>query len=103
MSYVVVAHFRTVADGAEAFGALMGEHARRSRSEEPGCQVFELCQDEADPRLFLLYEVYDDEVAYQAHRADPRHPAILKAVEPLLEKTGESLFHSRQVLRRISP
>ncbi len=103
MSYVVLARFRARPGQAPAFERLMAEHARRSREEEPGCLAFDLCRDETDAALFLLYEVYRDAAAYADHRADPRHAAILRAIAPLVVEREDSPFVSRDVLVRLSP
>ena len=50
-----------------AFEAAIVDNARASRETEPGCRQFDVCRDPADERLFLLYELYDDEAAVQAH------------------------------------
>jgi quinol monooxygenase YgiN len=36
---------------------------------EPGCRRFDILNLSSDPNHFLLYEVYDNEAAFQAHRA----------------------------------
>jgi len=36
---------------------------------EPGCRRFDILNLNSDPNHFLLYEVYDNEAAFQAHRA----------------------------------
>ena len=36
---------------------------------EPGCRRFDILNLKSDPSHFLLYEVYDNEAAFQAHRA----------------------------------
>ena len=36
---------------------------------EPGCRRFDILNLASDPNHFLLYEVYDNEAAFQAHRA----------------------------------
>jgi autoinducer 2-degrading protein len=37
--------------------------------KEPGCRRFDILNLASDPNHFLLYEVYDNEAALQAHRA----------------------------------
>ena len=34
---------------------------------EPGCQVYRVVNSKDDPNTFVLFEVYDDEDAFQAH------------------------------------
>ena len=72
MSYVVLAEFRVKDAHVADFIARMGEHAALSRAE-PGCQLFEVAQNAADPALIVLYERYTDEAAYVAHRATPHY------------------------------
>lgn len=51
----------------EAFAAAIAQNAQASRETEPGCRQFDVCRDPADPGLFFLYELYDDESAVQQH------------------------------------
>ena len=37
--------------------------------KEPGCRRFDILNLASDPNHFLLYEVYDNEAAFRAHRA----------------------------------
>lgn len=47
---------------------LLAETARRSVAE-PGCERFEIYHSEADARVFLLVERWQDQAALDAHRA----------------------------------
>ena len=51
--------------------AAIGEQARTSLAEEPGCLRFDVCEDLADPEHFVLYEIYADEEAFALHRTTP--------------------------------
>ena len=53
------------------FLAAMGENARSSVREEPGCQRFDVCSVDGDEHRFVLYEHYTDAGAFDAHRAAP--------------------------------
>jgi autoinducer 2-degrading protein len=37
-------------------------------AREPGCRRFDILNLSSDPNHFLLYEVYDNEAAFKAHR-----------------------------------
>jgi autoinducer 2-degrading protein len=37
--------------------------------KEPGCRRFDILNLASDPNHFFLYEVYENEAAFQAHRA----------------------------------
>jgi (4S)-4-hydroxy-5-phosphonooxypentane-2,3-dione isomerase len=51
----------------EAFAVAIALNAKTSRESEPGCLQFDVCRDSANPQLFFLYELYNDEAAVQAH------------------------------------
>jgi autoinducer 2-degrading protein len=67
----LVVEFRIHAEHIEAFDTAMRANAQASREREPGCRQFDVCRDPAEPALFLLYELYDDEAAIQAHLQSP--------------------------------
>jgi quinol monooxygenase YgiN len=51
----------------KAFTAAIRENARASREAEPGCRQFDVCVAPDDPAKLVLYEVYDDKAAFEAH------------------------------------
>jgi len=53
----------------EARAALVA--IEREANKEPGCRTFVVHQSKDDPRVFCLYEQYDDEAAFEAHQATP--------------------------------
>jgi quinol monooxygenase YgiN len=63
----VIAHYRTRPDKADHVRAVLARHARASAAE-PGCIRFLAHQDAEDPTRFALYETYEDEEAFAAHR-----------------------------------
>jgi len=65
--FVVMVDFR-LRPGAQAdFRALMDENARASVREEPGCRRFDVVEPRGEPGRILLYEIYDDEAAFEMH------------------------------------
>ena len=100
MSYVVVAELRAREGLEEAFGAFLDAHARASREQEPGCRVFDVCQDPDDPALYLTYEVYADGAAYGAHRESAHYHHFRERAPELLADDGRRMFVSRRVLQR---
>jgi (4S)-4-hydroxy-5-phosphonooxypentane-2,3-dione isomerase len=67
----LIVEFRIHAAHVEAFAQALAANARASREREPSCRQFDVCRDAADPGLFFLYELYDDEAAVQAHLRAP--------------------------------
>jgi quinol monooxygenase YgiN len=66
---VLIVEFRIRPECAADFERAIVDNARASRETEPGCRQFDVCRDERDPALFMLYELYDDEAAIAAHVA----------------------------------
>ena len=52
--------------------ATLGD-ARGSVENEPGCFRFDVLEDNSDPDLVHLYEIYRDQVAIDAHRMMPHY------------------------------
>jgi quinol monooxygenase YgiN len=65
--YTVVVEFRIRSPHVQHFRQAIVENARLSLETEAGCHQFDVCCDPADPSLFFLYELYDDEAAFKLH------------------------------------
>jgi quinol monooxygenase YgiN len=90
--YVVVARFTALPGSGDAVACLLAEmvpHALR----EPGCHAYIVNRSVDDPNIFLLYEQYDDEDAFGAHRETaPFNRIVLGQVIPLLADRGREIF-----------
>jgi quinol monooxygenase YgiN len=49
----------------------MAANAEASVRNEPGCLRFDVCSVAGDPHRFVLYELYTDAAAFEAHKASP--------------------------------
>jgi (4S)-4-hydroxy-5-phosphonooxypentane-2,3-dione isomerase len=65
--FVVVVEFEIKPEQRAAFLPLMLANARASAETEPGCRQFDVCADPQRPELILLYELYKDRAAFDAH------------------------------------
>jgi (4S)-4-hydroxy-5-phosphonooxypentane-2,3-dione isomerase len=83
--FVLVVSLRVIPDKDERFRAAIEANAAASRRDEPGCRRFDVLRDNADPHHYLLYEMYDDEAAFQAHRNTPHFPLWRQAAAECLE------------------
>jgi (4S)-4-hydroxy-5-phosphonooxypentane-2,3-dione isomerase len=72
--FVLVVSIRVKPGKDRQFLAAIEANAAASLRDEPGCRRFDVLRDNADPRHYLLYELYDDEAAFQAHRNMPHFP-----------------------------
>jgi quinol monooxygenase YgiN len=80
--FVIVAEFEVRPEGLERFLELAKADASQSVAKEPGCRQFDVTVDRAGNRV-LLYEVYDDEAAFEAHLKTPHLEAFRAGIEPL--------------------
>ncbi|MDH3388537.1 MAG: antibiotic biosynthesis monooxygenase [Gammaproteobacteria bacterium] len=69
--YVVVVEFSARPRHADAFKRRVRQQAQDSLEREPGCHVFDVCIDPERDNFVLLYEVYSDRAAFDAHLASP--------------------------------
>jgi quinol monooxygenase YgiN len=71
MAYVVSAVWTAKPGKEELVRDAIRQLVPLSRAE-PGCRFYQPHADPAEPRVFRLFEVYDDEAAYKAH-GDSEH------------------------------
>ena len=81
MSYVVTVVFVARPEHREDFRRAMIENATASRTLEPGCRQFDVCEN-ADGSEIFLYEIYDDEAAFKAHLATAHYLQFNAKVTP---------------------
>ena len=67
----VVARLRAAKNKGDALAALLTEQAAVVRKAEPGCLVYRVHRSTRDPDLFLFYETYADDAAFDFHRKAP--------------------------------
>jgi len=79
----LIVEFHLASGGWPSFQRIVAEHARLTRAEEPGCLQFDLLHDEDAADHAILVEIYADRAAYDAHRENPRMPAVNAALAPL--------------------
>jgi (4S)-4-hydroxy-5-phosphonooxypentane-2,3-dione isomerase len=93
MSFVLLVNIRIKPENVERFMKGIAENARAAR-KEPGCRQFEVLVDAKDKTRIVLFEVYDDEKAFEAHQATPHFKKYLADAVPLLAS------RERQVLSK---
>ena len=83
MSFVLEVKIRIKPDSVDAFMAKLADNAKAARTE-PGCRTFDVSVDPNDKTSVMLYEVYADEKAFQAHQETPHFKKYLAEAIPLL-------------------
>ena len=67
----LVVKIRVKAEYRERFLEEMRADALGSERNEPGCLMFNIVQDSADPDVLHLFEVYADDEAVETHKQAP--------------------------------
>ncbi len=71
MPMIVLAVTYVIRAGHEAEAENYLRELISASRQEPGCRAYDVNRSTDDPRVFLIYERYDDEAALEAHRATP--------------------------------
>ncbi|HSD43153.1 MAG TPA: putative quinol monooxygenase [Burkholderiales bacterium] len=80
---VLVVNIRVKPENVEKFMAEVLANAEAARTE-PGCRQFEVLVDKSDPTRLMLYEIYADDAAFEAHQQTPHFKHYLANAVPLL-------------------
>lgn len=91
MAFVLVVNIRVKPENLDAFMKKLGDNARAARNE-PGCRQFEVLVDPKERTKLMLFEVYDDEKAFEAHQATPHFKKYLAEAVPLLASRERQVF-----------
>jgi (4S)-4-hydroxy-5-phosphonooxypentane-2,3-dione isomerase len=65
--FVIIVDFRLRPGSKPVFRDLINENARASCRDEPGCRRFDVLESPSEADRIVLYEIYDDRAAFQAH------------------------------------
>ena len=83
MSYVLQVQITVKPESVDKFMSKLMENATAARGE-PGCKTFDVLVDPQDKTRLMLYEVYADEKAFEAHQATAHFKKYLSEAVPLL-------------------
>ena len=84
---VILVEFTLVPQTRAEFHRLVLENAAASLHDEPGCRRFDVLvlEGEAGDRV-VLYEIYDDAAAFDAHLATEHYARFAAATEALVRQ-----------------
>jgi quinol monooxygenase YgiN len=98
MSFVLVVNIRIKPENVESFMQALKANAREAR-KEPGCRQFEVLVDPKERTKVMLFEVYNDESAFEAHQATPHFKKYLAEAVPLLASRERQVFTKAEIPR----
>ena len=87
--YVVTVRFDVRPERFDEFMPLMIDNARLSLEREPGCRTFDVCASPQGEAVVFLYEVYDDDAAFEAHLASDHFKSFDAATASMV--TGKAV------------
>jgi quinol monooxygenase YgiN len=91
MSFVLSVQIRIKPENVDAFMKRLNENASAAR-KEPGCKQFDVLVDPNDKTKVMLYEVYNDEKAFEAHQATAHFKKYLAEAVPLLASRERAVW-----------
>lgn len=92
--YALVVKIKVKPEHVDVWMRMVREDQAGTR-KEPGCRHFDVLVDPSDRTSVLLYEVYDDEKAFEAHQQTPHFKKYLAEAVPLVAS------RERQVWKRV--
>ena len=94
MAFVLAAKWTAMEGEEDTVRGCLERLAVASR-REPGCRLYQPCQDPEQPRVFLIFEIYDDRAACDAHAAS-KHFREIAAEEAfdLLESRERAFYET---------
>jgi quinol monooxygenase YgiN len=95
MAYVVCAKW-TAKVGQEGRLAEICEEMTEPSRAEPGNRFYQAHRDPENPRLFFLYEQYEDKAGYEAHMASEHFTRLVKeeAIPEILEAREREFYET---------
>jgi len=85
----VVAKLRAKAGRETELAAILTRQVAAVRANEPDCLVYRLHRSDRDPTLFLFYEQYRSEAAFEFHRKAPHLAAFQSERKDLVAGPAE--------------
>ncbi len=82
---VIYVEFTIRQGAAERFREAMLANARQSLKTEPGVRRFDVLVSAEEPTRIMLYEIYENEAAFDHHLATPHYAAFIAEAEGMIE------------------
>ena len=98
MSFALVVNIRIKPENVDAFMSRLRENASNAR-KEPGCKTFDVLVDPKDKTKVMLYEIYNDEKAFETHQQTPHFKKYLAEAVPMLASRERQVFTRVEIPR----
>ena len=91
MSLVLQVMIQIKPENVDSFMTKVIENGKAARTE-PGCRQFDVLVDPDDKTKIMLYEVYDDQKAFDAHQAGAAFKKYVAEAVPLLASRSRQFW-----------
>ena len=82
--FSLIVHLQVDPARRDEFLDAIRANAEASVRDEPGCHRFDVSAVEGDDTRFVLYELYDDAEAFEAHKRAPHFAAWRQVADRVL-------------------
>jgi autoinducer 2-degrading protein len=82
--FAIIVDFHLKPGARSAFRQLIDMNARISVQAEHGCRRFDVVEPRDEADRVLLYEIYDDDFAFEAHVSSPHYVQFDAESAPLI-------------------
>ena len=83
-AFAIIVDFRLKPGTRPAFRQLVDMNARISAKAERGCRRFDVLEPRDEADRVVLYEIYDDDIAFEAHVRSPHYAQFDTESAPLI-------------------
>jgi len=97
--HVIAVELSIKPDKRDAYLKEVKRHAPATRKDEPGCRLFDVAVDQADPNQVILYEVYNSDEALELHRKSPSLKLYMETTGDMVDKRNPH-FAMQRVVRQ---
>jgi (4S)-4-hydroxy-5-phosphonooxypentane-2,3-dione isomerase len=84
---VMTVHFKLKKEYCGSFRARVRTQAEGTLAAEKDCHRFEICSSLENAEQIILYEIYTDEAAFQAHLSSPHFLAFKSDTQDWIESS----------------
>jgi autoinducer 2-degrading protein len=92
MSLVLQVNIKIKPENLDKFMTMVRENAAAAR-KEPGCKQFEVLVHPEDKTRVMLFEVYNDQKAFEEHQAGAAFKKYLAEAVPLLASRERQIWN----------
>jgi quinol monooxygenase YgiN len=91
-AFAIFLTIKTLPGKKAAFLDLIKVNRERSLADEPGCRRFDILEKPGADDTVWLFEVYDSEEAFEAHRRTPHFETCSAGIAALVETRAAERF-----------